>query len=227
MMGFVGERARRKKRNIIIVFLLLIALGLGIYIIPAFKLNDTIPPDDLLPSDEEIATSQANTTIEELELKVFDKEQKIIFRNKLIEKLKTELQIIVNENEQLSKLILDLNNKITLASNQTGEVEIMNTEIKKIKQDTKKEIKKLNDIINNIAREKNVLLNYKGKTDSENDLLKKEYKSLVSKNLKLNNLKNDLQNKINEFQKKTMELQDLIEEKNLIIKILEDTSHHG
>ena len=234
MQGFVGGRARRKRRNIVLTLLLLIILGLGIYIIPAFRLNETIPTDALLPSDEEITSPQVNTTIEELELKVFDKEQKIIFRNKQIETLKKELKILVNKNEQLSKAILDLNNQITLATTQKGEVENVNVEINKIKQDSKNELKKLNDIIKNIKGEKNVLIKTKNKTDSENNLLKKEYKSVVSKNLKLNNLKNDLQNKVNEFKNqinkfknKSKELEDLIEEQNLIIKILEDTSHHG
>ena len=227
MSGYVGGRARRKKRNTVITLLLLLILALGIYIIPTFRLNETIPTDALLPSDEEITSPQVNTTIEELELKVFDKEQKIIFRNKQIEKLKTELKILVNENEQLSKSILDLNNQITLAANQTGEVENINANINKIKQDSKNELKKLNDIIKNIKGEKNVLVKTKNKIDSENNLLKREYKSVVSKNLKLNNLKKDLQNKINELKNNTIELEDLIEKKNLIIKILEDTSHHG
>ena len=234
MSGFVGDRARRKKRNTIIFFVLLIVLALGFYIIPAFRLNETIPPEALLPSDEEILSVQVNTTIEELELKIFDKEQKIIFRNKQIEKLKTELKILANENEEQSKTILDLNNQITLSTNQSGEIESVNVKIKKIKQDSKNELKKLNVIIKDINNEKNVLVKTKNKTDSENNLLKKEYKSVVSKNLKLNNLKNDLQNKVNEFKNqinkfknKSKELEDLIEEQNLIIKILEDTSHHG
>ena len=226
MIGYVGQRARRKKRNIVIFFLLLIVLALGIYIVPVFRLNEIIPPGAFLPSDEEITTPQVNTTIEELEFKVFDKEQKIIFRNKQIEQLKTELKILVAENEQLSKLILDLNDQINLAANQIGEVKNVNFEIEKIKQDSKNEVKKLNDIIKNIKIEKNELVKTKSKIDSENNLLKKEYKSVVGKNLKLNNLENDLQKKINELKNKTIELEDLIEEQNLIIKILEDTSHH-
>ena len=227
MQGYVGGRARRKKRNIVIIFLLLIVIVLGFYIVPAFKLNETIPPEALLPSDEEIITSQVNTTIEELELKVFDKEQKIIFRNKQIEQLKAELKILVTENERLSKSILDLNDQINLASNQIGEVRNVSVEIEKIKQDSKNEVKKLNDIIKNIKIEKNELIKTKSKFDSENNLLKKEYKSVVGKNIKLNNKKNDLQKKINELKNKTIELEDVIEEQNLIIKILEDTSHHG
>lgn len=227
MPGYVGGRARRKKRNIVIIFLLIIVLALGVYIVPAFRLNETIPPEALLPSDEEIITSQVNTTIEELELKVFDKEQKIIFRNKQIEQLKIELKILVTENEKLSNSILDLNDQINLTANQIGEVRNVNVEIENIKQDTKNEVKKLNDIIKNIKIEKNELVKTKSKIDSENNLLKKEYKSVVGKNLKLNNLKSNLQKKINELNKKTIELEDLIEEQNLIIKILEDTSHHG
>jgi len=227
MVGYIGERARRKKRNIIIFFIFLIIFLISIYIIPVFRLNETIPSDTLLPSEGEITSPQINTDVEELELKIFDKEQKIIFRNKQIEKLKGEIKILVTENEQLSKSVLDLNNKINSSSNQNEDVVKLNSQIKKIKTDTQKELKKLNTIIKDLTNEKNALIRTKNKDNNENDILKKEYKSEVSKNLKLNELKEDFLNKIRELESLIEEKENLIEEQNLIIKILEDTSHHG
>ena len=46
----------------------------------------------------------------------------------------------------------------------------------------------VNDIIKNLTGEKNVVINTNSKIKNENSLLKKEYKSMASKNLKLNNL---------------------------------------
>ena len=56
-------------------------------------------------------------------------------------------------------------------------------------------------------------------SNNENDFLLKEYKTISNKNIKLNNQKKELQKKINEFE-------NLIEEQNLLIKVLQDTSHH-
>ena len=64
----------------------------------------------------------------------------------------------------------DLKDKISSIPAQTQEVEKINVQIKKIKQDSKNELKKLNDIINDINNEKNVLVKTRNKTDSENIL---------------------------------------------------------
>lgn len=219
MAGYIGERARRRKRNIIIFFVSIIFFALGVYIIPAFKLTETIPSDSLLPSDEEITSPEINSTIEELELKVFDKEQKIIFRNKQIENLKQELKTLIKDNELLSQSILDLNSQLNSTVNNNEKVEDINQQISKIKKNTKKELQKLNDLIKKIKNEKNALLKNVVKSDNENNLLKKENKSVVSKNIKLDILKDKLEKKI-------QEMEYIIEEQKLLIKVLEDTSHH-
>ena len=56
-------------------------------------------------------------------------------------------------------------------------------------------------------------------SNNENDVLLKEYKIISNKNIKLNNQKKELQKKISK-------LENLIEEQNLLIKVLQDTSHH-
>jgi len=226
MKGYIGERARRRRRKYIIFFILIIIILLIIYIFPNFKVSENIPSETLLPSEVEIQSSETNVNIEELELEIFDKKQKIIFRDQQIKKLKGEFKILVIENQELSNSINNLNKKID-HSNPNEEKEILNSKIKKIQQDKKKELKKLNDIIINITNEKNNLLQTSNTKDEQNNILKKEYKSVVSKNLKLNQLRKELQNKIKKLQNITEDLQNTIEEQNLLIKVLEDTSHHG
>ena len=56
-------------------------------------------------------------------------------------------------------------------------------------------------------------------SNNENDVLLEEYKIISNKNIKLNNQKKELQKQISK-------LENLIEEQNLLIKVLQDTSHH-
>ena len=82
MVGFVGERARKKRRNTFIILSIFIIVVLFIFINPRIQLNENIPTDEFLPKENEIIKPNFDSTIEELKLKIFDKEQKIIFRDK-------------------------------------------------------------------------------------------------------------------------------------------------
>ena len=77
----------------------------------------------------------------------------------------------------------------------------------------------MNKTLFNINEEKKLLQNSLVDSNNENDVLLREYKIISNKNIKLNNQKKELQKKINEFE-------NLIEEQNLLIKVLQDTSHH-
>ena len=227
MVGYIGERAKRKRRNIIISFVLFFIFIVGFYILPSFKVNQTVPSNSLLPSEEEISSPRINATIEELELKIFDKDQKINFRNNQIKKLKEEVKILVSENQQFSTLVSDLNDEIILNSKKNKKTSDKSIKISKIEKEYNSKILKLkNDIlklkndIKNTEKKYNNLLKTNKKFNQEISSLKKEYKIYLSKNLKLNEIKKELENKI-QF------LEITIGEKNLLIKVLEDTSHHG
>ncbi|SVE54498.1 uncharacterized protein METZ01_LOCUS507352, partial [marine metagenome] len=84
MAGFIGERARRKQRNTIIIFILIIVGVLIFLVFPKLLLDENIPSDTLLPTEEEIASTESKADTEELELQIFQKEQKIIFRDQQI-----------------------------------------------------------------------------------------------------------------------------------------------
>ena len=219
MAGFVGERARKKRRNTLIFLSILLIVVLYFFINPRIKLNENIPTDDFLPKENEIIEPNFDSTIEELELKIFDKEQKIIFRDKQIKVFKEDILNHKIEIKKLSKLVTNLEDQLKLDNREKDQIKTINNDISKIKLEAKQEIEKLNKTLFNINEEKKLLQNSLVDSNNENDVLLKEYKIISNKNIKLNNQKKELQKKINEFE-------NLIEEQNLLIKVLQDTSHH-
>ena len=219
MAGFVGERARKKRRNTLIFLSILLIVILYFFINPRIQLNENIPTDDFLPKENEIIEPNLNSTIEELELKIFDKEQKIIFRDKQIKVFKEDILNHKIEIKKLSKLVTNLEDQLKLDNREKDQIKTINNDISKIKLEAKQEIEKLNKTLFNINEEKKLLQNSLVDSNNENDVLLKEYKIISNKNIKLNNQKKELQKQINE-------LKNLIEEQNLLIKVLQDTSHH-
>ncbi len=219
MAGFVGERARKKRRNTLIFLSILLIVILYFFINPRIQLNENIPTDDFLPKENEIIEPNFNSTIEELELKIFDKEQKIIFRDKQIEVFKEDILNHKIEIKKLSKLVTNLEDQLKLDNREKDQIKTINNDISKIKLEAKQEIEKLNKTLFNINEEKKLLQNSLVDSNNENDVLLREYKIISNKNIKLNNQKKELQKQI-------YELENLIEEQNLLIKVLQDTSHH-
>ena len=219
MVGFVGERARKKRRNTLIFLSILLIVILYFFINPRIQLNENIPTDDFLPKENEIIEPNLNSTIEELELKIFDKEQKIIFRDKQIKVFKEDILNHKIEIKKLSKLVTNLEDQLKLDNREKDQIKTINNDISKIKLEAKQEIEKLNKTLFNINEEKKLLQISLVDSNNENDVLLKEYKVISNKNIKLNNQKKELQKQINE-------LENLIEEQNLLIKVLQDTSHH-
>ena len=202
MIGYVGQRARRKKRNFIFFLILIILLFFFVYLNPLIKLNETLPENSLLPTQEEIDSPKFDITIEELKLQVLNKSQKIIFRNKEIEKLRKKLKISLAENNKLLKLNLDLNNQDL------------------DKNGMKKKLKGLNDLIINYKKIEKKMFNEITNLKNENNSIIKKYKKSDTINSNLNILQEN-------HKKKIIELQNILEERNLIIKQLNDKSHHG
>ena len=219
MAGFVGERARKKRRNTLIFLSILLIVILYFFINPRIQLNENIPTDDFLPKENEIIEPNFDSTIEELELKIFDKEQKIIFRDKQIKVFKEDILNHKIEIKKLSKLVTNLEDQLKLDNKEKDQIKTINNDVSKIKLEAKQEIEKLNKTLFNINEEKKLLQNSLVDSNNENDVLLKEYKIISNKNIKLNNQKKELQKQINE-------LENLIEEQNLLIKVLQDTSHH-
>ena len=235
MAGFIGERARRRRRNFIFFIFGIFFIIIIYYLLPLLKLSEVKPSENLLPTDQEIISPKIKTTIEELELKVFDKEQKIIFRNKQIEKFKNEIQILSLENQKLLESVKDLNKVINLSSNNEDliknqmkdQMKDQDELIKKIKKDGINELQKLKDLSSQLKNKNKDLLNKIEKYKTDNNSMNKEFKSIFSKNLKLKNLNEENNKKIEENNNKINDLQDLLEEQNLIIQLLKDRTPHG
>ena len=78
MSGFVGSRARKRRRNILLTTGIAVLIVVIFLIFPTFENNNSeiIPNDNIIPNPTEELTSLASS-IEELELNLFQKDQKI------------------------------------------------------------------------------------------------------------------------------------------------------
>ena len=157
MVGFVGSRARKRRRNIFLT-LGFLALIVAIYfMLPTFQLNinDPIPDENLIPDPTADLTS-LSSDIEDLELEVFQKDQKIKFRDGQINNLqnqlkdtKMQLEITIKE---LNK-IKDLYETLTLNSDNSvpsDELNILQDKFNKLNKENEKNISKINDLNNQI-----------------------------------------------------------------------------
>ena len=206
MNGYIGERARRRRRNFVLFFIFLIIILILYYFLPLLKSSEIRPADNFLPSEQEIILPVIQTTIEELELQVFDKEQKINFRDKRIEKLKDEIKILTFKNKNFEKTIDSFSSSENLAN------QVHVDELKKLK-DINLQLKIINEDLLEEA------IKYK----DDASVLNKELKESFKDNLEIKKLKNE-NNEKNEI---INDLQNVIKEKNIKIKLLKDRTLHG
>ena len=225
MSGFVGSRAKKKQRNILFTFFLLILILMIILIFPKFENSNNyiIPNDNIMPDPSEDLTS-LTSNIEELELSLFQKDQKIKFRDGQIKNLQSELK---NFKSQYDSATLELNktqNKLTSeglnSSNNYNSLQEELTELNIQNDKNKLIIKNLNKKIDNLNRNTFVTDNEMNIIISDNKELTKNTKIFFAKNIKLENIIEDLKKNIKE-QKYELNLQ--LNQ----IKILKDQSHHG
>ena len=230
MSGFVGSRARKKRRNIFLTLVSLIIIAAIYFIFPAFQLNlnDPVPDENLIPDPTEDLTSLASD-IEDLELTVFQKDQKIKFRDGQINNLQIQLK---DTKTQLENTIKELDNITglyeTISSNNNdsvplGELKILQDKFNALNKQNEKNISQIKDLNKQITDlDNNLLLVDENQKNAsiENQKLKKDNKTLFAKNLKLNETISNLENKINE---QTIEIEMYLEQ----INELKDKSHHG
>lgn len=214
MRGFIGERAKRRRRNFILFFVIMFFIIIIYYFyLPFLKLSDAKPAEHLLPSEKEIISPNIGFSIEELELKIFDKEQKILFRNKQLKKLKDEIRIMSSENKKLLESSISLEN-ITNSSSKKEKI------IQKIKKEQLIQSKIFKDSILQLKTKNQELLQKIKQNKNDSSSLNDDIKAIVNENLKLKNLNQN-------NHKKIKELEDFIEEKNLKIQLLKDHFPNG
>ena len=230
MTGFVGSRARKRKRNLFLTFFSLIIILAIYFIFPNFQfyVNNPVPDENLIPDPTEDLTSLASN-IEDLELTVFQKDQKIKFRDGQINNLqiqfkdtKTELENTIKELEKIKGLYetISANNDNSIPSEKLN---ILQDKFNALNKENEKNISRINNLNNQIKDLDNNLLSVDENLKDlkiKNQNLTMDNKSLLAKNLKLNENISNLKNKINE---QSIEVEMYLDQ----IKKLKDRSLHG
>ena len=223
MVGFVGAQARRRRRNRVILVFLVLLIFIFVFYLPTFNfsIEENELPNEILPNTVDDQSSLISE-IEELKLEIFQKDQRIKFRDNQINDLKDKnrnlkqsFASLQTEYEKSVGSFSDLQSNSSQNSLENiNEIKILENKIKKLNdiiKNYKNEINKLNQSIeDSVSTEdfKNINI--------ENSILKNEIKLIKEKNLEAENILYELQNLINEKQKKIDEL-----------LYLKDQQHHG
>ena len=221
MSGFVGTRARRRRRQTIFYFFLFIIIILIIVYLPLIdftSIQNPKPDDNILPNLQN-ETNLETTTIEDLQLMIFQKDQKIKFRDGRISSLNSELKELQKKYENMKLKYENVEkeyNDYIKEKKSKKNIEVdpkkiinMQSEINNLKNNNKENnllIKELEDELN-----KQIILNKINTND--NEALRAEYQKIISKNIKLDNL---IQN-----------LESVIDNQKHEINKLKDVSHHN
>ena len=223
MVGFVGVKARKRRRNRIFFFFGILFILVLIFYLPTldFTTNDRELPNEILPDSLDDKSSLISE-IEELKLTVFQKDQRIKFRDNQIIELRKEVK---NIKQLLGSLEIEYNKTIgnfsELENNLSENSSENLNEMKKLKG----KIKELNNLIQNykeqIAKLKKEINNSISaedfqKINIENSILKNEVILIKEKNLEAEIILEKLQSLIEEKQK---EIDKLL--------YLRDLGHHG
>ena len=230
MSGFVGSRARKRRRTIFLSLGFVILITIIFLIFPNIENinSEIVPNDNIVPDPSEDLTSIASN-IEELELNLFQKDQKIKFRDGQIKNLQTELKEVKLQYDnailELSEIKNDLN---TLSSNKENLVpsdkfNLLQDRFTKLNVENDKNISLIKDLNRQIDEHNTNLQSIDNKTDdllNENNKLKKNNKTFFAKNIKLDN-------SVTELKQKIIEQQIIIDSYLEEIKKLKDKSHHG
>ena len=230
MSGFVGSRARKRRRTIFLSLGFVILITIIFLIFPNIENinSEIVPNDNIVPDPSEDLTSIASN-IEELELNLFQKDQKIKFRDGQIKNLQSELKEVKlqydNSILELSEIKNDLN---TLSSNKENLVpsdkfRLLQDKFTKLNVENDKNISLIKNLNRQIDDHNTNLQSIDNKTDdllNENIKLKKDNKSFFAKNIKLDN-------SVAELKQKIIEQQIIIDSYLEEIKKLKDKSHHG
>lgn len=230
MSGFVGSRARKRRRTIFLSLGFVILITIIFLIFPNIENinSEIVPNDNIVPDPSEDLTSIASN-IEELELNLFQKDQKIKFRDGQIKNLQTELKEVKLQYDnailELSEIKNDLN---TLSTNKENLVpsdkfKLLQDKFTKLNVENDKNISLIKNLNRQIDDHNTNLQSIDNKTDdllNENIKLKKDNKSFFAKNIKLDN-------SVAELKQKIIEQQIIIDSYLEEIKKLKDKSHHG
>lgn len=230
MSGFVGSRARKRRRTIFLSLGFVILITIIFLIFPNIENinSEIVPNDNIVPDPSEDLTSIASN-IEELELNLFQKDQKIKFRDGQIKNLQSELKEVKLQYDNAILELSEIKNDLsTLSSNKENLVpsdkfKLLQDKFTKLNVENDKNISLIKNLNRQIDDHNTNLQSIDNKTDdllNENIKLKKDNKSFFAKNIKLDN-------SVAELKQKIIEQQIIIDSHLEEIKKLKDRSHHG
>ena len=223
MAGFVGSQARRRRRNRYLLILSIIVIFGIFFYLPSidFSTDDTKPPIEIIPSTI-IDESSLRSEIEELKLEVFQKDQRLKFRDDQIKNLRNELREL---NDSFDTIKNDYEESINSISNlETNTLENNSQNIEKLSTlesqviDLKKQLSKYEQLVQKLETELASSTSSEDiqEVNIENSILKSELKQIQQKN---RNFVNELEEFKKIIKNKDKELEDL--------KYLKDLQHHG
>ncbi|MBC8295042.1 MAG: hypothetical protein H8E55_04510, partial [Pelagibacterales bacterium] len=210
MSGFVGSRARKRRRTIFLSLGFVILITIIFLIFPNIENinSEIVPNDNIVPDPSEDLTSIASN-IEELELNLFQKDQKIKFRDGQIKNLQSELKEVKLQYDNAILELSEIKNDLsTLSSNKENLVpsdkfKLLQDKFTKLNVENDKNISLIKNLNRQIDDHNTNLQSIDNKTDdllNENIKLKKDNKSFFAKNIKLDNSVAELKQKIIEQQ---------------------------
>ena len=230
MSGFVGSRARKRNRNFFLSLFFILLITIIYLFFPSFENQniEIIPNDNIVPDPTQELTSLASN-IEELELNLFQKDQKIKFRDGQIKNLQFELKETKSKYDSAILELTEIKNDLsTLSSNnenliQPDRLKSLQDKFNKLKLENDKNISKIKNLNNKIDDLNTIIQSNDINSNdllNENQKLKKDNKNIFAQKIKLDNNIIELKEKISEQQ---IEIDSYLEE----IKKLKDKSHHG
>ena len=230
MSGFVGSRARKKRRNIFFSFIFAFIILIIFLFFPTLENynREIIPNDNIVPDPSEELTSLASD-IEELELNLFQKDQKIKFRDGQIKNLQSKLQETKSQFDnvvlELSEIKNDRNslsaiNQNLVSSDRFKSLQKKFNILKNENDESISKIKNLTKQIDELNNNHQFLNNEVSDRIKENQKLKQDNKNFFAKNIKLEDTISELKQKINE---QKIDIESYLEQ----INKLKDKSHHG
>ena len=223
MVGYVGLQAKRRRRNRVFFLLIILFIFILVFYLPTIDLSteEKKLPNEILPDSIDDKSSLISE-IEELKLEVFQKDQRIKFRDNQISDLTSQLKDI---KQSLTSLETEYNRTL-------GNFSTLEDSLSENSSENLNEIKKLNDKIKelnvSIQDYKEQITNLKQEVNDaisaedyqnmsiENSILKNEIKLIKDKNFETESILKELQNTVEEKQK---EIDKLL--------YLKDLSHHG
>ena len=230
MSGFVGSRARKKRRNTFYIFVfILITVSLFLFF-PTLENNnrEIIPNDNIIPDPSQELTSLASDN-EELQLNLFQKDQKIKFRDGQIKNLQTKLKETKSQFDsvvlELSEIKNDLSslsaiNQNLVSSDRFKSLQKKFNILKNENDENISKIKNLTKQIDELNNNHQFLDNEVSDIIKENQKLKKDNKNFFDTNIKLEDTISELKRKLNE---QKIDIESYLEQ----INKLKDKSHHG